>query len=77
MFENLKEYIKDDEYLISLMDNKLHCYNYLAIQRITDIEVIIKFKKNKVLVKGKNFILKKLEKNELLISGTILNIELR
>lgn len=77
MFENLKSYVKDNDYLISLMDKKVHCYNYISINKITNNEVIIKFSKVKLLLEGKDFVLKKLDKNELLITGFISNIELR
>lgn len=77
MFENLKNFIKDDDYLISLMERKIHCYNYISIKKITNNEIIIKFSNATLYLKGKDFILKKLDKNELLIEGIIINIELR
>ncbi len=77
MFDGLKKYINGEDYLISLMDSKVHCYNYLSINKINNNEVIIKFPKIRLYLKGKDFILKKLDKSELLITGIITKIELR
>ena len=77
MFDGLKKYINGEDYLVRLMNSKVDCYNYLSINKINNNEVIIKFPKIRLYLKGKDFILKKLDKSELLITGIITKIELR
>ena len=77
MFETIKKYMKSDDYLISLMHKKVHCYNYYSIKKISDNEIIIVFKEKDLYITGHNFTLKALDKRELLISGDVINIELR
>lgn len=77
MFANLKSYIKDENYLISFMNNCVHCYNYVKVENINEKEIKIQFKNKKLTLKGNDFILRKLDKKELLVSGEVVEIELR
>ena len=73
--DNLVKYLKDEEYLISFMDNKIHIFNYKEINKLSEDSVIINFKNKKLKILGKNFILSKMQKKELLIIGEVLKVE--
>lgn len=72
-----KTLIKNDEYIINILNNKINIINYKEILSINNLKIKILLKDKKVFINGKDLTLKKIENNELLIVGIISNIELR
>ena len=76
MIKKIINYIKDDKFRINYVNNSVNIVNYDKILEVEDNTVTL-VKENKViLVRGKNLKLDKLLDNEVLITGTILSIEL-
>lgn len=74
MLNNLSSYLSSNEYRISVLPSGVHILNYKSIVDITSEEVIIKVNNKISKIKGKNMKAVKLDKKELLISGTILGV---
>jgi len=75
MLDNLSTYLGTEEYRISILKNGLHVLNYKKIIDITENEVIIKTIDKLIKIYGKNMLLIKLDKKELLIKGIIKKVE--
>lgn len=75
MLERINNYIDNKDYKITLYKDKLHIINYRKLISLDDNYVTILFANMKLIIKGNNMLLKKILDDELLISGTINNIE--
>lgn len=76
MLENLKDFLKNEAYRVSLVPSGVHILNYKRIIDINDKSVIISLKNESVTIKGKNLRLIKLDKNEILINGKVERLEI-
>ena len=68
MLRNLISYVKDNDYLIGIYNNKIYIYNYKRIIDIDNNFIKIDLGIKKIKIKGKNLSVKKLENREVLIS---------
>lgn len=76
MLENLKDFLKNEAYRVSLVSSGVHILNYKRIIDINDKSVIISLKNVSVTIKGNNLRLIKLDKNEILINGKVERLEI-
>lgn len=76
MLENLKDFLKNEAYRVSLVPSGVHILNYKRIIDINDKSVIISLKNVSVTIKGNNLRLIKLDKNEILINGKVERLEI-
>lgn len=76
MLENLKDFLKNETYRVSLVPSGVHILNYKRIIDINDKSVIISLKNESVTIKGNNLRLIKLDKNEILINGKVERLEI-
>ena len=71
----IKEFIKDNKYKILIEENTICIRNYIRIEDISTLNIKIKFNDIKLLIKGKNLIINKLDSYDLRIIGNIKGIE--
>lgn len=71
----IKEFIKDNKYKILIEENTICIRNYIRIEDISPLNIIIKFNDIKLLISGKNLIINKLDSSDLRIIGNIKGIE--
>ena len=71
----IKEFIKDNKYKILIEENTICIRNYIIIEDISPLNIKIKFNDIKLLIKGKNLIINKLDSYDLRIIGNIKGIE--
>lgn len=71
----IKEFIKDNKYKILIEENTICIRNYIRIDDITITNIKVKFNNMKLLIKGKNLIINKLDSYDLRIIGDIKGIE--
>lgn len=80
-FNNIRSYILEDEFRITILNNKINIVNYEEMGHFDNNRVIIKYVKNdklhNLIVKGRNLVVSKLKMKEVLIEGVIDNIEFR
>ena len=75
MLNMLKEYINDNEFRLTVFSDRVHVMNFLNIVSLEEERISFLTSKGRVIIKGKNLCLNKLLDDEVLISGTIMNIE--
>lgn len=75
MLNRIKDYINDQEFRMTIFNDRIHIINYLRILSLEDERVSFLTTKGRVIIKGKNLCLNKLLDDEVLVSGKVLNIE--
>lgn len=74
---SIKSYILEDEFKITVLNNRVNVLNYIDIISFSDSNITVKGKQCSVSIKGSSLVIKKLVKDEMLIIGNISSIEFR
>jgi sporulation protein YqfC len=75
--EEFKNYLLETQFKMTYFQNKLDLLNYSSIEHFDNNKIMIKYDQGLVVVDGKNLVIKRLIKDEILITGDIKSIELR
>lgn len=75
IFNDLKEYINEDNPRIIIFSNKIYISKYLDIKSFDSNKFVLELKDKKIILNGKNISIKRLTKDELLINGEFDTIE--
>ena len=75
MIDKIRDYIRDDEFRLTIFKVRLHIINYLEILTLSNKHISIDTGDNLIVIKGENLILNKLLDNEILITGKIYTVE--
>lgn len=73
LFNNIRNYIGENEYKIIISNNSINIINYLDIKELNENKVIL-ITDRKIIITGKNLKANKLLNNEILINGDISQI---
>ena len=71
----MRNFLLDFNYYIDIYENKIHVFNYLDILKLNDQEIILAMPEFNLTLKGHNFVVKRLEKREILVSGNLAQME--
>lgn len=77
IINSIRSYILEEEFKITILNNKVNIVNYTSIGAIDDSKVMIKHENGYVTIKGSNLVVSRLMNNEILISGNINSLEFR
>ena len=77
MFSKLRNYIKQEETKIYYRKNKLDIIIYKKILIFEDNKILVEIIDDILEIKGANLIIKRFEKEELLVEGSIFSITFR
>lgn len=75
MFQSIKNYINDNEFKLTIFEDRVYVTNYLKIISLEDDRISFLTQKGRIIIKGNNLCLNKLLEDEVLISGRVSNIE--
>ena len=75
MLNRMSQYLNDLDFRFTVYEDKIHIMNYQRIISLEENYISLQSNKKRIKIKGKDFILKKLLDNEMLIKGTITSIE--
>ncbi len=75
MIDKIRDYIRDDEFRLTIFKDRLHIINYLEILTLSNKQISVDTGDNLIVIKGENLILNKLLDNEILITGKIYTVE--
>lgn len=75
--KRIRDYLLDEQFKINIFKNKINICNYDSIGYLDYDLIIINYQEGQILIKGEKLVVSKLLNNEILISGTIKNIEMR
>ncbi|MBR3523594.1 MAG: hypothetical protein IKN87_02795 [Bacilli bacterium] len=77
MGDNIKEFLEDNNFSLTIKNNFLNVINYTKIIILEDTKISFLVDDKTILVIGNNLKLLKLLDNEILVSGVINKIEFR
>lgn len=77
LIKKFRSYLLEDEFSINILKGKVDIMNYTTIGQIDSNKIVIYYDGGDVTINGKELSLIKMLDDEILISGTISNIELR
>lgn len=72
---NIREFLYNKNYFISFFETYIHVFNFNNLITVNDSLAEFSFNDFKLVIIGKNFIVKKMLKNEILINGIIEKVE--
>ena len=75
MLDRLYDYVSDNEFRFTVFENKFNVLNYKRILSLEDNYISILSNNKKITIIGDNFVLNKLVKDEILVTGNITRIE--
>lgn len=75
MLQRIQDYIKDNEFRLTIFNNRIYAINYLEILSLESERISFKVDTGRIIVKGTNMTLNRLLEKEVLISGDIISIE--
>ena len=75
MFNRINNFIKDNEFIINLFEDKIYIKNYQRLVTLENNYISLYTNKKKIIIKGKNINLNKILDKELLIIGEFVSIE--
>ena len=75
LLSKVKDYILDQEFRITLFENRLLAVNFIKILFLEESRVSFLTNYGRVIVKGREFTLNRLLENEVLIGGIIEQVE--
>lgn len=70
------DFIEDKEIKLTVNPNQLYIANYLEIVRFDDHHIVIKYNIGTINITGQDLMISKLLTDEILITGSILKIEI-
>ncbi len=74
--KQVKAYILEDEFKITILQNRVNILNYTSVGHFDDEKVMIWKDSRCVIIKGKKLTISKLLHDEILITGILKEIEL-
>ncbi len=77
MLKDLKNYILDNAFKVTILKDKVDVLNYLEIDHFDDNKIIIRYTGGTLVINGKDLIISKLIDDEILINGKIKNVEFK
>ena len=77
ILKSFRSYILEEEFSFSVYQNKVDILNYESIGYFDSNKVIIRYNKGTLIITGNDLVVSKLMSDEVLVLGSIKNIELR
>ena len=77
ILKSFRSYILEEEFSFSVYQNKVDILNYESIGHFDSNKVIIRYNKGTLIITGNDLVVSKLMSDEVLVLGSIKNIELR
>lgn len=74
--QGIINYIKDNEFRINILKNRINIVNYLELLSMSEERVSLTTSTGRVVIKGNNLAVQKLLNKEILIVGNIISIEM-
>lgn len=76
MHFDVKNYIIDDNFKLTLTEKYIYIYNYGKILNISDTLISIVYKNKEIKIYGSSILINKLDKREMIITGDFKKVEL-
>jgi len=75
MFDKIRCYIKDNEFRLTIFNDRIHVVNYLEILSLNEERISFQTPENRIVIKGRELTVNKLVEKEVLIIGKVFSVE--
>lgn len=75
--DNIKTFLYDKNYFVNIYENKVHIFNYIDLEGLTDKEITLRFDDFILYITGSDLHVSKMAKVEMLITGSIDNVRFK
>lgn len=75
--KKLRTYILEDEFQLNVFPDKVNVLNYSSIGHFDSNKIIIRYNQGSIHINGDHLVVSRLLNDEILITGSIKNIEFR
>lgn len=75
LMNSFRSYLLDEEFKITMIENKIDVVNYDSIGHFDSSKVMIHYNSKTLIIKGKNLVVSRLLSDEVLVTGEIKGIE--
>lgn len=72
---NIRNFLYSKDYFINFFEDYIHVFNFTKLSSISNELVSFEFISFRILIKGNDFVVKRMLKNEILIQGRIKSVE--
>lgn len=72
---NIREFLYNKKYFISFFETYIYAFNFNSLLTLNDSLMELDFSQFRLIIKGRNFVVKKMLKNEILVDGIIEKVE--
>lgn len=76
LYKTMKSFLLDQDYYIDMWGDFIHVYGLVDIEALGEKQIILVLEKFKLKIKGLNFRVLKLTKEEILIEGVLEGVSL-
>ena len=77
MFEKIDHFLREDKFKLVIDENSVYLSNYKKLLSLEDNYISLLTPNKRIILKGKNLVLKKILDKELLVLGSIEKIEVQ
>ena len=77
IIKKISGFINDNEYRLQYINNSINIINYKEIKEFGENKIIVSSSYGLSIINGSNLVVSKMLDNEILITGTITNIEFK
>ena len=74
IFDKLDRYLVENEYKVTIKNDKVHIINYTEIVDFSSTKVVIKYNNGIMTINGLNLVVSKMLEEELLVTGKITSL---
>lgn len=74
---NLRSYILEDDFKITILNNRINVVNYISIDSFDANKIILKYEGGFLVINGEELVISKLLSDEILIEGVLKSLEFR
>lgn len=74
---NLRNYILENKFKVTILDDQINVVNYQEIDSFDDTKIVVRYERGTIIIFGSDLSISKLLDDELLIGGKIFKVEFR
>ncbi len=74
LYKTMKNFLIDNDYYVDFYKNCIHVFGYIDIVKLTSEEIVLQMPSFSLNLTGNHFVVKALEKREILIEGDVLTV---
>lgn len=76
MLRKIVDYIKEEEFRLTIFCDRIHIMNYEEVLSLEENRISIQSEIGRIVIRGENLVVNRLLEQEILIQGKVLGIEM-